>query len=168
MKRKRDAALDPAAAIAMLMLKTDPFGPNFGRPLFPPGAKQLWPAYRREVWLRTQRMHVPRAAMVFDLVWLEAPDVVRFTYQHIDLPLDRVHAALAADRARLADFAADDPRAALAIADVLAIVHSDLALIERQAAQLARLPCTLRQYPPHTWPLRLYSGEAWPGMPEGA
>jgi hypothetical protein len=106
-------------------------------------AREAWQHCRREVWAETHRFTLPRAAEVFDGLSSESVKVVRNTWNYVVFPLERVHAALEADRAALAAFRRTP--AADAIADYLALFAADLEQVERTAAALAASDAT------HPW-----------------
>jgi hypothetical protein len=130
----------------------------FGHALFPSteAARKAWPEARRGVWVGTLRMRIPRAAQAFDGLSLTAPDVMRQVFGHVVFPSAEVVAAVAADRRALHAFVGKERQAARELADILAVLSSDLDRLEQDARSLAGVALTERSGGPVTWPSGTY------------
>jgi hypothetical protein len=119
-------------------------------------ARRAWPEARRGVWAATLRMRIPRAAQAFDGLTLTAPEVMRQVFGHVVFPFQEVVAAVAADRRALHAFMGKERQAARELADILAVLSSDLDMLEQDAHRLAGVALTERSRGPVTWPSGTY------------
>lgn len=120
-------------------------------------ARQAWPRCRRAVWTLTDRMRIPRAAIVFDGLRFDSPDAIRSAFHCVPVPAAEVLATVAGDRAALEAFCRREPKAARDIADYLDVLRADLDLVERQVREMPQAS-SARRYPGHDWKGGTYGG----------
>jgi hypothetical protein len=82
-------------------------------------AERAWRQVRRDAWAATNYTQIPGAAKTYDGLTRDGFELLWFTWKNADFPASEVLEALADDRAAVAAFRQNDPRAARTIADYL-------------------------------------------------